>query len=150
MMPISSGDKDYDLGILIGQTSQALSKARRKELVHNGVTLRQSALLFYVAILGEKVTLRQIARARLREPNSITEQVNRMVKQGLVKKTKDLQRRNMVHVALTDEGRDVYKKTTKRDSVHRVMSALSEAEKKTLKPLLEKLRNAAMDEVEGP
>ncbi len=67
-----------------------------------------------------------------------------MEKQGLITRVKDLPKRNMVRVAMTEKGREAYELSTRRFSMHDTMSALSETEKSLLWNLLEKLRDKAL------
>ena len=69
-----------------------------------------------------------------------------MEKQGLVKKVKDLDRKNLVRITLTEEGHQAYRESIKRESIHRIMSSLSEEERQQLKSSLLKLRDTALEE----
>jgi DNA-binding MarR family transcriptional regulator len=70
-----------------------------------------------------------------------------MAKAGLVKRTKDLHRRNWVRVTLTEKGQQAYKQALKRKSVQKIMSSLTESERQKLKSLLETLRNKGLKEL---
>lgn len=74
--------------------------------------------------------------------------MSRMEKQGLVTKANDLHRKNVVRVFLTDKGWQLYHQATKRESIHMVMSCLSDEEGRQLVSSLKKLRNKAIEEFE--
>jgi DNA-binding MarR family transcriptional regulator len=72
-----------------------------------------------------------------------------MEKDGLIKKVKDLDRRNLVRVALTEKGKEALRQSSKRESIHRIMSGLSQEERRQVKTSLQKLWNKAMEELGG-
>ena len=69
-----------------------------------------------------------------------------MEKQGLVRKVKDLDRKNLVRVVLTEKGREAYYHSTKRESIHQIMSFLSEEERQQLRHCLQTLRDKAREQ----
>jgi len=48
-----------------------------------------------------------------------------MARRGLVKKVKDLDRKNLVRVVMTEKGKKTYELSTKRGPIHRIMSTLN-------------------------
>jgi DNA-binding MarR family transcriptional regulator len=64
-----------------------------------------------------------------------------------VKRAKDMERKNLVRVTITEKGQQAYKQALKRKSVQKIMSSLSEAERQKLKSLLETLRNKGLKEL---
>ena len=147
MKTFTHTDADYDLWLLFGQTRHALLRVRHKELAQYNIPARQSVLLFIIQTIGDKATPSEIARRLLREPHSISEQLSRMDKAGLVRRSKDLDRKNMVRVTLTDKGREAYYHASKRESIHRLMSSLSKEERQKFRSYLLKLRNSALEEL---
>ena len=141
-------DKDDRLCTLLWQTRDALYKTRQNELRQFGVTISEAAVLFFVSILGPKITPMKISQWLFREPQSVSELINRMYKKGLVKKTKDLKKKNMVRVSLTEKGKAIYKNTVKtRFVIGNILNCLSEEEKKQLWDLLDKVRNYAVEDL---
>jgi len=141
-------DKDHHLCTLLWQTRDAMYKSRQNELRKFGVTISEAAVLFFVSILGPKVTPMKISQWLFREPQSVSELINRMYKKGLVKKTKDLKKKNMVRVSLTEKGEGIYKNTVKtRFVIKDILSCLSDYEKEQLRGLLYKVRNCAVEDL---
>jgi DNA-binding MarR family transcriptional regulator len=66
---------------------------------------------------------------------------------GLIRKVKDLNRKNLVRIEVTEKGHALYLKTRGQESIDSVMSLLSEGEKKQLWSLLVKLRERAISEL---
>jgi DNA-binding MarR family transcriptional regulator len=147
MKDFPSVDEDYKLWVLLNQAADTTLRARQKELDRYGISSAEAALLFAVQAIGERATPAEITRWLLREPHTVTELLNRMEKGGLVKKSKDLERKNLVRVSITEKGRQAYEQSTKRKSIHKVISSLSQQERQQLRLYLEKLRNKALGEL---
>jgi DNA-binding MarR family transcriptional regulator len=146
-MPESAIDRDYNLWVLLHQVSDIIFNAREAELLQYGFPATQAEVLFVIKAIGDKTTPAQISRMIFRRPHSVSGIVDRMVKAGFVKKTKDLHKKNLIRVTLTAKGEEAYKQALKRKSIPRIMSALSEAERQKLKSLLETLRNKGLKEL---
>lgn len=143
----SYSDEDQDLWLLLTRTRYAIFRAREKELQRYGVSPEQAGLLFIVQVLGNKATPAAISRVILRQPHTVSALVDRMAKKGFVKKLKDLDRKNLVRVSLTDKGMRAYDQSTKRGPIKRIMGVLTQQERKNLKLYLEKLMSKAREEL---
>jgi DNA-binding MarR family transcriptional regulator len=140
-------DNDQDLWILLTHTRYAVFRAREKELQRYDVSPEQMGLLFVVQALGNKATPAAISRHILRERQTVSSLVDRMAKRGLVKKFKDLDRKNQVRVMMTEKGKKTYELSSKRGPIHRIMSSLEPQEKKNFQITLEKLLANARKEI---
>ena len=140
-------DEDFKLWGILGQTFDVVLKTRQKELYRYDLSAVEAGTLWAIQTIGEKATPTKITRWLLREPHTVTELLNRMVKKGLVTKTNDLERRNMIRISVTEKGRQAYGQSTKRKSIHKVMSSLSEEERQQLMASLRKLRDRAFKEL---
>jgi DNA-binding MarR family transcriptional regulator len=69
-----------------------------------------------------------------------------MEKRDLVRKSKDLPRKNLVRIELTEKGKATLRQTAKRESVHRMFASLAKEEKDCLEPILDKLMKEALKE----
>ena len=139
-------DESYNLWMLVFQTRNAMSRPRSKELAKYDLSIRKSAILFIIQAIqaiGAKTTPAEIARWLVIEPHTTSENLSRMERDGLIVKTKDLNKKNRIQVSLTAKGRKVYQKSSKRVSIHEIMSYLSDEEHKQLKAILLKLRNVS-------
>jgi DNA-binding MarR family transcriptional regulator len=143
----STEDEDQDLWLLLTHARYAVFRAREKELLRYGVSPEQMGLLFVVQALGNKATPAAISRHILRQPHTVSALVDRMVKRGLVKKVKDLDRKNLVRVVMTEKGQKAYEISTKRGPIHRIMNTLNTEERREFKTYLEKLLTKARKEV---
>ena len=139
-------DEDQDLWLLFTHTRYAIFRARELELQRYGITPEQVSLLFVVQALGKKATPAVLSRQLLRQPHTVSALVERMEKTGLVKKLKDLDRKNQVRVVITEKGRKAYEQSTKRGPIHRIMGELNQVEKKKFRKHLETIFAAARKE----
>jgi DNA-binding MarR family transcriptional regulator len=143
----STEDQDQDLWLLLTHTRYAVFRAREKELQRYGLSPEQASLMFVVIGMGNKATPAALSRYLLRQPHTVSALVDRMVKKGLVKKVKDLERKNLVRVVITEKGQHAYELTTKRGPIHRIMNTLKKDEKQEFSTYLEKIYTEARKEI---
>ena len=146
MNKTSSVDQDFRLWVLLHQTRDAIFKAREKELKPYGITTMECGVLFIVEAVGYKATPAEISRWLYREPHSVSVLLSRMEKKGLIKKTKDLERKNLIRISLTEKGKQAHISCTKLKSVHNIVSTLSKEEYRQMASYLGKLRDSALKE----
>ncbi len=147
MKNISPVDEDYNLWVLLHQTTDAALRARQKELDQVGISVVEVGVLVVIQAIGEKATPAEISRRIFREPHTVSALLNRMEKKGLLRQTQDLDKRNLVRVSITEKGRQAYDKSTRRKSIYKIISSLSKEERQQLRSCLEKLRNKAFKEL---
>ena len=140
----SSTDQDYRLWVLLNQVRDAVLKARQKELDQYNISASQAAVLLVIEAIGPKATPAEISRRVFRKPHSVSGILSRMEKKGLVRRLKDLDRKNLTRVVFTEKGREAYYQSTKRESIRQIMSSLPEEERKQLTSSLETLRDKAL------
>ena len=141
-------EEDFALFTLLSQTRDTLTKARQWELRPVGINMIQAAVLYMVKSTGGTTTPAEISRWLFREPNTVFVVVNRMVAQGLLEKTKDLDNRHLARVSLTEKGKTALQKSrARRQKISRIMSCLSEEERIHLKAMLQKVRDHGLEEL---
>jgi len=143
---VSELDRDLRLWWLLLQTIRATRKARKRELKPIGISAPEAGVLFVLHMIGNATTPTEISRWLFRESHSVSTLINRMVKEGLVTKANDLERRNLVRVRMTEKGKQAHDRAAKRTSIHRILSSLSEQEYQQLESCLTKLRARALKE----
>ncbi len=139
-------DQDYELWGLLDQAAHAMERAREDELRPIGLSMMHAAVLYIVKAGKGPVTPAQISRWLFREPHSVSGLLQRMEKQGLVKRAKDLERKNVVRVTLTEQGEEAYRRATEMKPILRVMSLLSPEERDSLRAYLKTVRDKALEE----
>ncbi len=140
-------DEVYTLWVLLHRVVEIIVRARAKELAKYGVPIRQVATLFAVYAYEDKATLTQLAGFLGRRPHTVSSILTRMEKDGLVRKSADEKRHNVVRVALTEKGRLAYRDTTRRETINNVLAALSAEEQGVLKGLLQRLEKEGLAEL---
>ena len=124
---------------LIGKTRHMMFKARQKELAPYHIFPQQAHVLILLRDLGRKVTLTELANFTERKVCTLSEQLIKMEKDGLVKKTRETPKSNLVNFELTQKGLSLYDCCKKMRAQKAIMSALSEEERQQLISLLKKL-----------
>jgi len=136
-------DPPFALWALLHQTVDAITRSREKELKQYGIAIRQVAALFIISSLGGSTTPTELAHWLFRKTHTISSILNRMEKEGLISKSQDPDRKNVVRVILTDKGKAAYTHSARRKTIHQIMSCLNEAEMAQLESYLNRLREAA-------
>ena len=104
-------------------------------------------MLVTIKYIGKSARPTDIARRLARSPNSVSMIVDRMVKAGLVRRTRDRGDRRVVFVTITDKGEEALHPATAEglEFIMKIMSALSVEDLSILVRLLELVRHGALD-----
>ncbi|OGO40449.1 MAG: hypothetical protein A2147_08765 [Chloroflexi bacterium RBG_16_57_8] len=129
------------------RTHHVISKVRQKELRRYAMTVEEAAVLFTVLRLKGQATPAAISRQLFWELHSVSEQLTRMEAKGLVRKVRDLGRRNLIRAEVTEKGVEIYRRSSRRRSAREIMSVLTKEEQLQLWALLAKLRAKALHEL---
>ncbi|MBN1376260.1 MAG: MarR family transcriptional regulator [Dehalococcoidia bacterium] len=140
-------DKDYTLLTSLLQVADIFVKVRERELLTQNLSATSAAILFLVDAMGKDVTPAKISRMLLREPHSVSGILMRMEKQGLIKRAKNMERKNLIRVTLTTKGENALKQAMKKEGVKHVLSKLTDEQRKQLKQTLSTLKEAGMKEL---
>ncbi len=139
-------DNYYRLWLLLAQTKSALFKAREKKLgqyIHHN----QAITLVFIAAHKGKATPSMLSRILSLEVQSVSGLVNRMEKKGLVLRTRDAERKNVIRLSLTEKGQETVQKVRQLDFVRETMSRLSGEQQKQLRSCLSVLLDYALKEL---
>ena len=138
-----------ELWALLDQATTAISRVADNELSQAGITMIQGAVLYFVKNAKEPVIPAHISRWLFREPHTVSQLLMRMEKQGLVKRTKNLDRKNQLRITLTEKGEQAYQKQIEMRSIGKILSTLSQEECDKLGARLKKLRDEAVRELDS-
>jgi len=110
-----------------------------------GLTMEQFTVLAAVKQIGPPAGIIEIAKWIGRSPNSISMIIDRMVKAGLVKRTRDRIDRRVVNVTPTTKAEDSFRQAIPAgwEFIQTIISPLSQADRHTLARLLETIRYEA-------
>jgi DNA-binding MarR family transcriptional regulator len=100
-------------------------------------------VLFILYNLGHKATLSELAKHTDRENNTLSTQMRRMERDGIVKKIRETPKSTLLSFELTDKGIDTYNFVKKMKTIKGIMSVLSEEERQELISILQKIINEA-------
>ena len=139
-----SVDAPVGLWMLLRRTSHLMAKARQRELAKYDISVDASAAIFTITLLGRQAIPAMISRNLFLERHSVSQLLTRMEKDGLVRRVKDLERKNYVRVELTDKGMDAYRKASKNRSTKQIISILGGDEQQQMWVSLAKLRDRAV------
>ena len=140
-------DLIMQLWTLLCRSSYSIRRAREQELHKMGLTWIQAAVLHEMQNVEEPLTITQLARRLFREPHTISQLIVRMEKQGLLKKARDLKRKNVVRVLLTNKGEMLRAKSSDSSLIREILSILPENEQKQLLIQLSKIYNEAINSI---
>jgi MarR family transcriptional regulator, 2-MHQ and catechol-resistance regulon repressor len=143
----SYSDPDHDMWLFLTHTRYAIYRARERELQRYGISPEQVGVLFIIQALKNKATPSEISRFIMRQPHTVSALIDRMEEKGLVKKYHDLDKKNLVRVAITEKGTQAYELSRKRGPIHRIMAVLTDEERDQLRELLRKLQAEARKEL---
>jgi DNA-binding MarR family transcriptional regulator len=137
---ISAPIADFDFGLwrMLDHTRFMISRLREKELDQFGITPEMAHILDILSQNGGTATMNEIVAMTVRRHHSISTQIARMAKQGLVTKVKSQQDLRGYNIVITRKGQELFKRIT-RDSITNAFSCLSEDDKKGLDVRLQSL-----------
>lgn len=124
---------------LIDHAGNVLHKAQAKELAPFGISPQELSVMEVISKIRDAPTPAKISRHLFTEAHSTSELLERMARKELVKKTKDLERKNWVRVSLTPKGYGIYQQAATIQSCRKVLSCLSREERYHLGSILSKL-----------
>lgn len=142
-------DSSYNLYTLIYLTHTALFRARYNEVKDLGVTSMEAALLLVTDGLGEKATPAEISRWMMRRRPTVSGLLDRMERNGLVKRKSFNNNKKSKKIVITRKGREALEHITQKDILRTIINSLSDEEYRQLWSLLEKLKDEALSQAEA-
>lgn len=142
-------DSNYNLYLLLYLTHTALFNARYQEIKEFGLTSMEMALLTVVDGLGDAATPSEISRWMMRRRPTISGLLDRMERNGLVKRSARRDSRKLKRVTMTEKGRKALNKAREKDIWQTIIGSLADDDFKQLWSLLEKLKDTATTLTEG-
>ena len=139
----------FILWVMVAQTKDAVLKARQRDYAQFGTNNERRAVLWCIQNNGGLATPVEIARQLFRELHSVTEMLDRMIGEGLIKKGKSSGRSRSV-IRLTRKGLEVFNQSLHNRTDQKIFSILSKKERQNLMSSLWKVRNQALHELGIP
>jgi len=137
-----SEEEILKLWTLLHRVHDALVLCEDRIFSEYGITMEKFTLLAAVRAWDGSLQPTKLAEILGRSPNSVSMLVDRMVKAGLVKRTRDRKDRRVVNVTLTSKGEDALKPAEPAgwEFIRKILSSLSSEERNDLVNLIEKVR----------
>ena len=126
---------DFPLWRLLDHTRYIIRRARELEFAQLGLTPEQAYVLDIVRSAGGRTTINRIVEMTQHRHHSMSALVERMAKQGLVRKRRSRSDKRVVHVYSTDKGESLFEQVS-MDSLHSTLACLAPEEKKRLEAYL--------------
>jgi len=142
----------YDNYVSFRRCANAIIVARDGELRKVGATTAKAAIMSAIDQHGGKASLGGIARLLVLAPHSVVGAVNRMEREGLVRRRKggEAHDQRLTLASLTKKGRAVWSKVKRsQELITRAFSVFSDEEIRQFKSFLDKLRLAALEQRQG-
>lgn len=130
--------------VMLRLTNDAIYRIRQQELKKVNLTPEQAITILNIHFLGERATASELARYSFRERASMAEILSRLEKNGLIIKTPDKHRKNVMRIRLSARGEEFHRKALKINSIKSIINTLSEEEREQLWLLLDKLKDQAL------
>lgn len=140
-------DQRLKTWLLCHQTYDSVFKCEEAVFAKEGLTTQQHAVLIAIKYIDDPVTVSEVAHWLDRNPNGISMLVDRMVRDGLVKRTRDLRDRRSVRLSMTNKGKGILEQATMSgwELVQEILSDLSDEDLRTFSSILERMRGKAFE-----
>ena len=110
---------------LISRIYHSMTLIKQQELNKFDIAPRQLYVLHVIHALGKKATAPEVAKAVDREINVISKMVCKLEEDGLVKRTKNKPKSNLLSLELTRKGLEMIKINTTSESINKILSTVS-------------------------
>ena len=140
-------DQRLKTWILCHQCYNLVFKCEDAVFAKVGLTTQQHMVLLAIKYINDPVTVSEVAHWLDRNPNGISTLVDRMEKDGLVKRSRDLRDRRSVRLVMTRKGKDILEQATMSgwELAQEILSCLSDEDMRTLNSFLERMREKAFE-----
>jgi DNA-binding MarR family transcriptional regulator len=101
--------------------------------------------MYVVKTAKEPLIGSEIARHLVRRPQSVHQVLDRMEKQGMVRRIRNTEGKREVPIELTEKGEGLFIEAGKIHIIPEIMGQLSSQERKLVRTILEKLRTATYE-----
>lgn len=139
----------FILWIMLAQARDAVLKARQRDYAQFNINNERRAVLWCILNNGGQATPVEISRQLFRELHSVTEMLNRMCKEGLLRKYKSSGRSRAI-VKLTKKGLEVFNQSLYDKTDREIFTVLTPEEREKFGSYLWKVRNRALKELGIP
>ena len=124
--------------VLVGCTAQEIANFVKRALQEFGISQEQLGVLHYLDTAAvDKMTVNDLRETLIDDSPNVSRILNKMVDKGLVRKERQSDDQRVVHISLTEKGRQLHKQADQKITGHNLK--LSPKECQTLIALLMKI-----------
>ena len=147
MHEFSSAYPRMKVWLLIHQVSRLINIAENAVFIKLGLRKKRHSVLLALRNLKDPVTVSDVARWLDRNSNGISMLINRMEKEGLIEKVRDMPDQRAVRLITTKKGEEYFEKgrMVNRELVKTIFSDISEEDSVKMITLFEELRDKTLD-----
>jgi len=137
-----NGNTVVRLWLLLHRVRDIISSCEDSILSEYGLTMEQFSVLYAIKSCGNSLRPVKLAYLLERSPNSVSMIVDRMVKAGLVKRTREKVDRRAIRVSLTNKGKNAIELASPVgwEFIQKMLLPLSYGDKETLATMLERVK----------
>lgn len=107
--------------VLIGCTAQEIANFVERALKEFGVSREQLGVLHYLDTAAvDKLTVTELRKMLIDDSPNVSRILNKMVDKGLVRKERQSGDQRVVHISLTEKGRQLHKQADQKIMGHNV------------------------------
>jgi DNA-binding MarR family transcriptional regulator len=142
-------DESFGIWVLCHQTWWAMRKSEERRLAKAGLTPERLAVLWVASAHPGPLTPAEISRAVFRENQTVAGLLDRMEKEGLVRRVPKRKGRPFTEIQMTAKGRELWEQAREVAIAHvrNITSGLSREEREQLQQILPKLRQNALEDL---
>jgi DNA-binding MarR family transcriptional regulator len=133
--------------LLIHQSHNLMTRSENAVFAKLGLSTRKHSVLLAINNMPSPVTVTDVARWLDRNANGISMLVDRMVKDGLVSRVRDMPDHRAVRLVITGKGEECIEEANRLtwQLFQSIFSEISQADLRKMSSLLEKVRFRALD-----
>ncbi|MGB6872803.1 MAG: MarR family transcriptional regulator [Dehalococcoidia bacterium] len=133
--------------LMIHRADALLKICEDKVFGEHKLNSERYAVLVTIQYLGGSAKPSEVAQWLQRSPNSISMLADRMVRAGLIKRARDTKDRRVVHLTISDKGKDALKPATLAgwEFIRESLSPLSYEDRRTLISLLKMINYKTLE-----
>jgi len=141
------GEFEAALWRRVRRTHDILVRISDKEMASHGFSAKLASVLLAIKALGNRATSSEIARWRLRNASTMSSFLQRLEKQGLVKKLGGSRKNQHNRMVLTEKGEVYFHQAIAAESIVQIFSIFSPEELAKFSRYLESIREQAIKEL---
>lgn len=136
---------EHRLWVLCHQTHNLVTKCEEKAFAAAGLTPQQFGVIMAIKNIKPPVTPTEVANWLDRSTNSVSMIVDRMEREGLVRRRRDMRDRRSLRLVITKKGEETFEQALEPgwELIEYVLSSLTSEEMQILNELMEKMREKA-------